>query len=63
MKLVDPGSNSGSTSSCVGVFVVNDFTCLRVIADYTYYQYNFYIYDLCMFIRYLVSLTQVHNDT
>jgi hypothetical protein len=24
-----------------------------------YYQYNLYMYDLCMFIRYLVSITQV----
>jgi hypothetical protein len=27
------------------------------------YQYNVFMYDLCMFIRYLVSLTQVLKDT
>jgi hypothetical protein len=34
------------------------------MAVYIYYnQYNLYMYDLCMFIRYLVSITQVLNDT
>jgi hypothetical protein len=28
-----------------------------------YYQYNLYMYDLCMFIRNLVSITQVLKDT
>jgi hypothetical protein len=35
---------------------MNNYTCSRVMADYVYYyQYNLYKYDLCMFIRYLVS--------
>jgi hypothetical protein len=28
-----------------------------------YYQYNLYVYELCIFIRYLVSITQVLKDT
>jgi hypothetical protein len=28
-----------------------------------YYHYNLYMYDLCMFIRYLVPITQVLKDT
>jgi hypothetical protein len=28
-----------------------------------YYQYNLYMYDLCTFIRYLVSITQVLKYT
>jgi hypothetical protein len=28
-----------------------------------YYQYKVYMYDLSMFIRYLVSITQVLKDT
>jgi hypothetical protein len=44
--------------------VMNNYTCSRVMAVYIYYyQYNLYMYDLCMFIRYLVSVTQVLNDT
>jgi hypothetical protein len=36
------------------------YTCSRIIAVYIYYyQDNLYMYDLCMFIRYLVSITQV----
>jgi hypothetical protein len=27
-----------------------------------YYQYSLYMYDLCMFIRHLVSITQVLKD-
>jgi peptidoglycan/LPS O-acetylase OafA/YrhL len=27
-----------------------------------YIQYKVYVYDLCMFIRYLVSITQVLKD-
>jgi hypothetical protein len=34
------------------------------MAVYLYnYQYNLYMYDLCMFNRYLVSITQVRKDT
>jgi hypothetical protein len=33
------------------------------MAVYYYYQYKLYMYELCMFIRYLVSITQVLNDT
>jgi hypothetical protein len=47
----------------IGVFVMNNHTCSRVMADIYYYQYNLYMYDLCMFIRYLVSITQVLKDT
>jgi hypothetical protein len=44
------------------VFVMN--TCSQVMAVYIYYyQYNLYMYDLCMFIRYLASITQVRKDT
>jgi hypothetical protein len=38
----------------------------RVMAIYIllyYYQYTLFMYDLCMFIRYLVSITQVLKDT
>jgi hypothetical protein len=28
-----------------------------------YYQYDLYVYGLCTFIRYLVSITQVLKDT
>jgi hypothetical protein len=42
MKPEVPGSNSDTK-----VFV-NNYTCSRVMA---------YVYDLCMFIRYLVSIT------
>jgi hypothetical protein len=46
------------------VFVMNNYTCSRVMAVYIYYyQYNLYMYDLCIFIRYLVSITQVLKDT
>jgi hypothetical protein len=47
----------------VGVFVMNNYTYSRVMAVYYYNQYNLYMYDLCMFIRYLVSITQVIKDT
>jgi hypothetical protein len=48
----------------VGVFVMNNYTCSRVMAVCIYYyQYILYMYDLCMFIRYLVSITQVLTDT
>jgi hypothetical protein len=40
-----------------------NYTSSRVMAVFIYYyQYNLYMYDLCMFIRYLVSLTQVLED-
>jgi hypothetical protein len=43
---------------------MNNYTCLRVMAVYMYYyQYNLYKYDLCMFIRYLVSITHVFKET
>jgi hypothetical protein len=43
---------------------MNMNTCSRVMAVYIYYyQYKVYMYDLCMFIRYLVSITQVLKDT
>jgi hypothetical protein len=43
---------------------MNNHTCLRVMAvDIYYHQYNLYTYNLCMFIRYLVSVTQVLKDT
>jgi hypothetical protein len=45
---------------------MNNYTCSRDMAVYIYeyyYQYNLYMYDLCMFIRYLVSITQVLKDT
>jgi hypothetical protein len=30
-------------------FVMNNYTCARVVAVYIYYyQYNLYMYDLCM---------------
>jgi hypothetical protein len=39
-------------------FVMNHYTCSRVIAVYiVYYQYNLYMYDLSM-----LSLTQVPKD-
>jgi hypothetical protein len=28
-----------------------------------YYQYNLHMYDLCIFIHYLVSITQVRKET
>jgi hypothetical protein len=40
-------------------FVMNNYTCSRVMAVYIYY----YQYNLYMFIRYLVSVTQVRKDT
>jgi hypothetical protein len=47
-----------------GVFVMNNYTCSRVMAVYIYYyQYNLYMYDLCIFIRYLAFITQVPKDT
>jgi hypothetical protein len=45
-------------------FVMNNYTCSRVMAVYIYYyQYNLYLYGLCMFMRYLVSIKQVLIDT
>jgi hypothetical protein len=52
----------GSNPGVIGVFVMNNYTCSLVMAVYYYYQYNLY-YDLSMFIRYLVSVTQVLKDT
>jgi hypothetical protein len=44
--------------------VINNYTCSRVMAVYIYYyQYNLNLYDLCMFILYLVSITRVLKDT
>jgi hypothetical protein len=37
--------------------------CYIIIIGNYYYQYNVYMYDLCIFLRYLVSITQVLKDT
>jgi hypothetical protein len=47
-------------------FVMDYYICSRVMAVYKYIHYYRYIlcmYDICMFIRYLVSITQVLKDT
>jgi hypothetical protein len=36
---------------------------LHLLTSHGCLYYNLYMDDLCMFIRYLVSITQVLNDT
>jgi hypothetical protein len=52
-----PGSSSGSGSS-----FCDERPPVRAVYIY-YYQYRLYMYDLCMLIRYLVSISQVRKDT
>jgi hypothetical protein len=57
-----PGSSPGSGKGFCDeqLHLLTSHGCLYIIY---YYQYNLYMYDLCMFIRYLVSITQVRKDS
>jgi hypothetical protein len=49
--------------SRVQISVVSSFYVEHMAVCIIYNQYNLQMYDLCLFIRYLVSITQVLKDT
>jgi hypothetical protein len=56
-RLLNPGSNPDSEKG------FGDEQLHLLTSHGVYYYHDLYMYDVCMFIRYLVSITQVHKDT